>query len=122
MSAHRVALALLAAALAALLAAPVAGAGQAAKKPEVVKVRDDYYSPTKVKVRKGGVVKWKWGNVNTDPHDVTLKKGPKGVKKFHSLTGSTGITFKHKFKAPGRYHFFCTIHPDVMQMQVVVKK
>lgn len=106
------------------LAPAGAGAGPAKSKTKSVKVRDDYYSPTAVKIRKNDKVKWRWGNVNTDSHDVTLKKGPKGVKKsrFRSIAGAIGITFKRKFTVPGRYKFYCTIHPDVMTMDVVVKK
>jgi plastocyanin len=107
------------------IVAPGAGAGQAAKpKPKVVKVRDDYFSPTTVKAKAGKTVKWAWGNSNIDSHNVTLLKGPKGVKKskFRSITGAVGIHYQPKFKKPGTYTFYCTIHPEVMRMKVVIKK
>jgi plastocyanin len=119
---------------AAITAAAVAGpvatgnaatAGAAGKKKVVkVKVADDFYSPTKVKIRKGSKVKWKWDSTNGNPHNVTLRKGPKKVKKkkFRSATGSVGIKFNRKFKKPGTYKFYCTIHPTTMQMTVKVKK
>ena len=50
--------------------------------------------------------------------------GPKGVKKskFTSQTSSVeGFKFTKKFKKPGKYNFYCTIHPDVMKMTVKVK-
>jgi plastocyanin len=89
-----------------------------------VKVRDDYYSGTSVKIRKGQKVKWTWGNTNFNPHDVTLKRGPKGVKKrkFRSLTASIGYSWTRKFKVKGAYNFWCTIHPTVMRMKVTVRK
>ncbi len=106
---------------------PATGAGgatEAKRKPKIVKVRDDYYTPTSVTAKPGKTVKWTWGNVNTDSHDVTLKKGPKGVKKskFRSIAGAIGITFRPKFEKTGTYNFYCTIHPDIMQMKVVIKK
>ena len=95
----------------------------AKKKPVGVKVRDDFYSKTNVKIKKGNKVKWRWGNVNFNPHDVTLKKGPKKVKKkkFRSLTASIDYSWAKRFKVKGNYKFFCTIHPITMQMTVRVK-
>jgi plastocyanin len=113
-------------ALAACAALPAAGAGSASAgkaRPKVVKVRDDYFSPTTVTAKPGKTVKWSWGNANTDSHDVTLQKGPKGVKRgdFRSISGAVGLTFQPNFKKTGTYDFYCTIHPDVMQMKVVIK-
>jgi plastocyanin len=105
-------------------AAVAGGAPKSTSKTYNVKVRDDYYSPLNVKVRKDDKVKWAWGSTNINSHDVTLKKAPKGVKKgdYRSISGAIGITFKRKFTVPGTYNFYCTIHPDVMTMDVVVKK
>ncbi len=105
-----------------------------AAKTKSVGVHDDYYAPTKVKVKKNAKVKFKWDKINLNPHNVTLKKGPKGVKKSKpcthgkitkcnkSGTGAIGIKFKKKFDVKGKYHFICTIHPTVMQLDVKVKK
>jgi plastocyanin len=118
-------LAVLAVGAGALAPAAMAGGGPAAKSETVnVKVRDDYYTPTKVKIKKNNKVKWGWGSTNINSHDVTLKRGPKGVKKkdFRSISGAIGITFKRKFTVPGTYNFYCTLHPTDMKMDVVVKK
>jgi plastocyanin len=93
------------------------------KKPVKVKVLDDFYNPDNAKVKKNGKVTWKWGD-DFNSHNVTLKKGPKGVKKskFTSQTSSdAGFKFTKKFKKPGKYNFYCTIHPDIMKMTVKVK-
>jgi len=113
-----------AAACALALAAVAGGAADSKSTTYKVKVRDDYYSPLTQKIKKGDSVKWSWGNTNINSHDVTLKKGPKGVKRsdYRSISGAIGITFKKKFIVPGTYNFYCTIHPDVMTMDVVVKK
>jgi plastocyanin len=121
-----VALALTALAVGAIAATGTASPSAKAAKPEKVKVLDDFYNPDNVKIKKGKEVKWKWG-ATFNQHNVTLKKGPNGVKKskFRSQTtggaGAEGFTFTKKFKKPGKYNFYCTIHPDVMTMLVKVK-
>jgi plastocyanin len=118
--------ALIALAVGAIAATGVASPFAKATRPEKVKVRDDFYSPTSVKVKKYGKVTWSWGKNGTfDPHNVTVKKGPKGVKKskFRSQTSTApGFKFTKKFKKRGKYNFYCTIHPDVMKMTVTVKR
>jgi plastocyanin len=92
--------------------------------PKVVKVKDDFYTPDRVRVKKGGKVRWKWTQV-FNVHDVTLLRGPKGVKKsaFRSqTTSSLDYRFTKRFKKAGKYRFYCTVHPDVMRMKVVVRR
>jgi plastocyanin len=118
-----VAVALIALAVGVLAATGVANPLAKGSNPEKVKVLDDFYKPDNVKIKKGKKVRWKWGQ-DFNTHNVTLKKGPKGVKKskFRSQTSATeGFTFTKKFKKPGKYNFYCTIHPDVMKMIVKVK-
>jgi plastocyanin len=117
------------ASVAALAVAAVATAGTAsslgkATSTKTVKVKDDFYTPDSVKVRKGSKVRWKWTQVFNN-HDVTLRKGPSGVKKsdFRSQTSSDpSYSFTKKFKKAGKYRFYCTVHPDVMRMKVVVRR
>ena len=119
-----VAVALIALAVGALAAAGVANPLAKRARAEKVKVLDDFYKPDNVKIKKGKKVTWKWG-ATFNTHNVTLKKGPKGVKKskFRSQTSSAeGFKFTKKFKKPGKYNFYCTIHPDVMTMKVIVKR
>lgn len=100
--------------------------GKSGTKPKVVTVADFYYSPKKVTIKKGGKVKWVWSPLNSNPHDVVLKKGPKKLKKKGSYstrtTAVTGARFVKSFPRPGTYKYYCTIHPTEMQMTVVVKK
>jgi plastocyanin len=119
-----VAVALIALAVGALAMTGITSSLAKGKAPEKVKVLDDFYKPDLVKVKKYGKVRWKWGD-DFNSHNVTLKKGPKGVKKskFTSQTSSDkGFTFTKKFKKPGKYNFYCTIHPDIMKMTVKVKR
>jgi plastocyanin len=128
---------LCAAALAAGLAAVSLGGATAATagphatprkgpKPVLVTVADFYFGPSTATIKKGGSVKWVWASTNTEPHDVHLKKGPKGLKKPSSYSTKTSAVtnaeFKKVFETPGTYNFICTIHPTKMKMTVTVKK
>jgi plastocyanin len=112
----------------ALLGAPAAPAAPAkpASKPKVVTVNDFFFGPNAVTVGKGGSVKWVWSELNSYPHDVHLKQGPKGLKEKGTYstktTAVTGATFKKTFSTPGTYKFICTIHPTEMKLTVTVKK
>jgi plastocyanin len=128
MMGHRRSIAMAACVLGAAVAAPVAsGAGTVSHKPKPVvkkvKVSDNFYSPTKVSITKGSSVNWVWSNTNFNTHNVTLIKGPKGVKKakFTSIDGARGLHFKRTFTTPGTYHFECTIHP-FMNVAVTVRR
>lgn len=102
-----------------ICAAPAWGA---AKKTKTVKVFDNSYSPSKLKVSKGTTVKWVWPGFDEagDVHDVKLKKGPKRVKRFHSESAATDYTFKRKLKVPGTYKIVCTLHEE-MRMTIRVR-
>jgi plastocyanin len=124
-------LVLVAAAVVALLGANAAGARAPAASTSTAKsarvtVNDFYFGPDEVTIKKDGHVKWVWSSTNTYPHDVHLKKGPKGLKeKATYSTKTTAVTdaeFKKTFKTAGTYHFICTIHPTEMHLTVVVKK
>lgn len=98
----------------------VAPAGLAAKsKPRVVKVGDDYFSPSKMTVSKGKTVLWKWLAYNGNTHDVKLKKRPKGAKSFQSAPATSGFTFKRTLKVKGTYKVVCTFH-ERMTMTITV--
>ena len=129
-------------ALVALVALTVPATGVAGKgnhhhraKKAKVKVLDDFFAPDTLKVKKNTKVSFKWDKTNLNTHNVTLKKGPKGVKKTKkpcakgkitkcnkSASGSIGINFAPTFNKKGTYNFVCTIHPTVMQLTVKVKK
>jgi len=100
------------------------GATASGKNPKTykTKVLDDYYSPSELKIKVGDKIKYKWGD-NGNPHNVTLEKGPKKVKKkdFTSATGAIGIKFNPVFKKKGTYDFICTVHPGTMKQTVKVK-
>jgi plastocyanin len=65
-----------------------------------------------VKIRKGGTVKWVWGD--GAPHNV---KGP-GFKS--SVKTGKGKTYSHTFRARGTFKIICQIHPTTMKTVVKV--
>jgi plastocyanin len=108
----------LAAGAALTCAAPAVAGSPPTKK---VTLGDNYYLPATLKVPKYTTVKWIWPDEPIDVHDVKLKKGPDGVRKFHSEPASSGFTFKKTLKKAGTYLIVCTLHED-MQMTIRVKR
>jgi plastocyanin len=108
------------------LAGATAATAKAPPKPTVVTVNDFFFGPDAVRIKKGSAVKWVWASTNTQPHDVHLKSGPKGLKrKGPYSTKTTAVAnahFQKAFPTPGTYRFICTIHPTEMKLTVVVKR
>ena len=102
-----------------LAAALVPGA---APKKKTVEVGDNYFAPAKVTVAKGATVTFKWPSAEEagDVHDVKLKSGPKGVKKFHSEQASADYAYKRKLTVAGTYKLICTLHEE-MKLTISVK-
>ena len=106
---------------AALVSAAPAVAATGAKK--TIKVEDNLYAPKTLTVKRGTTVTWKWPGFDQagDVHDVALKSGPKGVKKFHSDSAATDYSFKRKLTVAGTYKIVCTLHEE-MRMTIRVKR
>lgn len=111
-----------------VLALPV-HAGQPAA---VVKLVDELkFEPPRVTVKAGETVEWK--NVSALVHTVTDDPKlvardadyalPEGAKPFNSGDIKPNGTYKHPFKVPGTYKYFCIPHEAAgMIAEVVVKK
>jgi plastocyanin len=103
------------------VAAVVAAAGVVAlpsvaattPKPKQVSVKDDFFTPRPITIKKGTKVVWTWKGKRR--HNVSEANG-----KFGSSTKRKG-TFSHTFKSKGTFLIFCTIHAPDMQMKVHVK-
>jgi plastocyanin len=107
-----------------LLAIVMAGAAAPAvakPKGKTVRIFDNYYFKDELTVKRGTTVTWRWPAEAGDVHDVKLKKGPKGVKKFHSQPASAEFSFKRKLGKPGRYRIVCTLHEE-MKMTITVRR
>jgi len=108
------------------LAPAAAGAGATTKKKgpkpvtKKVGIFDNYYEPAKLTIPKGSTVKWQWPITTGDTHDVTLKKGPKGVKKFQSEIAASEYVYSKKLTVAGKYHIICSLHEE-MTMDITVR-
>ena len=90
---------------------------------KTVDLGDNYYAPKTVTVAKNTTVTWRWPGFEEagDVHDVKLKSGPKGVKKFHSESAASDYRFKRKLTVSGTYRLVCTLHEEMTQT-IRVKK
>jgi len=95
---------------------------KAKPKTKTVTMNNYYYGPNKVSLKVGDSISWKWPDAGGDQHDVALKKGPKGLKPWHSPVYTAYVTWKKKFTVAGNYSLVCTLHPDTMVMTVKVAK
>ena len=80
-----------------------------------IAVRDFSFEPANAVVRAGSTVGWRfWGETL---HTVTLASGPQG---FASPNLSDGRLFRHRFRKPGTYRLYCSLHPVGMTATVRV--
>jgi plastocyanin len=92
----------------ALIGASSSGADPQAQAAAVAKVsaRDNFFSPTKVRVAPGDKVKWT--NDGKVDHNVTFSGGG-----FRSGNFGPGESVKAKFNRAGKFLYSCTIHPGM---------
>lgn len=65
-----------------------------------------------VKIRKGGTVKWVWGD--GAPHNV------KGSGFKSKVLSGKGKSYSHTFRSKGTFKIICQIHPTSMKTVVKV--
>jgi plastocyanin len=83
-------------------------------KPKQVSVKDDFFGPKTLKIKKGTKIVWTWRG--KAKHNIAVANGP---SNFRAGTRRTG-TFKHTFGKKGTYSIVCTIHAPDMHMTVKV--
>ena len=108
-------------ALAAVAALSCAAPADAGGPKKSVGVADNYYLPAKLTMKKGTTIVWKWPDEAVDVHDVKLKSGPKGVKKFQSEAAASDYTFKRTLRKVGKYRIVCTLHEE-MRLTIRVRR
>lgn len=111
---RRLALGLIVAAAAGLVPAAVAGTTR------TVRIGDNFYGPTKLTVTRGTTVRWLWPADVGDTHDVALRRGPSGVKKFESDVAAAAFSYRRRLTVKGTYRIFCTLHEE-MTMTITVR-
>ncbi len=105
-------------ALSVFAAAALALAVAATAATPVVLVKDDFFKPTRVVIKKGGQVTWRWRGSN--PHNVALKPpGSRRVSKRSAIKDHGRYTTR--LRKVGKWHVLCEVHPDTMRMRVIVR-
>ena len=74
------------------------------------------FHPANVEVRRGKRVRWRF--FDSELHNVTFANGPAA---FSSDNLDAGNSFVHRFRRPGVYRLFCTLHPVQMPATVRVR-
>jgi plastocyanin len=101
---------------AAAAAAVPAVSALASTTPKTVGVKDNFFTPKTITIKRGTRVNWVWHSFGI-LHNVTVKSGP---SKFHSRNKSGG-SYTHLFNKKGTYHLICTLHPTQMKETIIVR-
>jgi plastocyanin len=105
---------LLATALAAGAAmTPIGDPATSAATPTVVVIQDFAFSPSSMTVAPGTTVTWV--NQDESPHTITDQG-----KAFRSAALDTNDRFSYTFTQPGKFTYYCTLHP-MMIGKIIVK-
>jgi plastocyanin len=82
-----------------------------------VTVGYEFYSPTRLTIKKGATIKWAWQRGGTsDSHTVTDLHG-----RWSSRQMTSG-SYSHRFTRSGSFVIFCKMHPDPMRIRVTVRR
>jgi plastocyanin len=90
-----------------------AGTSDNAAKTVEIKIDNFSFGPMTLTVPAGTTVTW----INNDdvPHTVVSED----IKTFKSGALDTGDKFSYTFTKPGKYPYFCSVHPKMMAEIVV---
>jgi plastocyanin len=91
-----------------------AGVGEGAPKGVEVKIDNFSFTPMTITVAAGTTVTW----TNDDDVPHTVVSDDTQTFKSHAL--DTGDHFSYTFTKPGKYSYFCSVHPR-MTAEVVVQ-
>jgi plastocyanin len=86
-----------------------------------VQLGDFFYRPAEMTVPVNTRIVWRWPNTPGEPHDVALRRGPRGVPRFRSEVASSDFTYSRTLTRRGRYDIYCTLHPVVMRQTITVE-
>ena len=99
-------------AMAGLVAAFIAAASPALAATIDVKIDNFTFNPQQITVKTGDTVTWT--NHDDIPHTVTSK-----TMVFRSKAMDTDDKFSFTFATPGKYDYFCSLHPHMTGLIVI---
>jgi plastocyanin len=82
-----------------------------------VKIKDNFFKPDRVEIKKGDKVLWRWKG--SDLHNVAGKKPGSNNIAFASAFKTDG-KYSHRFGKVGTWKLLCENHPRKMRMKVIV--
>jgi plastocyanin len=86
--------------------------------PALITLKNIQFHPAVVRIAVGQSVTWRWADADIDTeHNVTSI----GAHRFASSRSKMIGTYTIRFPRAGVYHFECTIHPQSMQGEVIVR-
>jgi plastocyanin len=80
-----------------------------------VSIGDNFFKPTKFRVKPRTTVTW--SNNGNNPHTATADNG-----SFDTGTLNAGQSGSKTFKRLGKYPYFCEVHPNMRGTVKVCKK
>jgi plastocyanin len=82
--------------------------------PVTVKIDNFTYKPKELEIPVGTIVTWQ--NADDVPHTATSKDDP---QVFDSGPLDTDDKFSFTFKKPGKYTYYCKVHPHMTGVVIV---
>ncbi len=79
-----------------------------------VDIRDNIFIPESVTITAGSKITW--FNHDDIPHNIANSD-----KSFRSPPVDMNEKYTRAFPAPGTYHYFCTLHPEMVGTIIVTK-
>jgi plastocyanin len=96
-----------------------AGAAEPRAAAAMVRVGNNFFSPTFTSIRRGRVVTWVWAGGRR--HNVTGMTRTGRVVFRSRTTARAGFRYGHRFRRRASYRVICTVHPRAMRMTVRVR-
>jgi plastocyanin len=81
-----------------------------------VRVAHYAFSRPNLSIPRGSRITWRFSGATR--HDATLAAGPVG---FASPSANAGRTWSRRFRTPGEYRIYCSLHPVYMSQYVRVR-
>jgi plastocyanin len=79
----------------------------------IVEIDNFVFTPAELTIKPGATVTWK--NDDDIPHTIVAKG-----RQFRSKALDTGDAFSFTFAEPGRFDYFCGLHPHMVGTILVV--